>query len=210
MKIEDLDTPVLLVDADAFERNVARMAKLCADAGVACRPHAKAHKSPQVARIQMDAGVVGMCCAKLGEAEVMAAAGIEDLHITTPVVGAVQGHAADRGRPAVAGLGGRRRCGQYLRPRGGRADRGAEARRSCGGRCRPGPLRRSARPPRGRARAADRRPPVAPLSRPPGLSGPDPDAGGHRGAPRRREPRRWRRPSSRPVWCARPGWTSRC
>lgn len=87
MKIQDLDTPVLLVDADAFERNVARMAKLCADAGVACRPHAKAHKSPQVARIQMDAGAVGMCCAKLGEAEVMAAAGIEDLHITTPVVG---------------------------------------------------------------------------------------------------------------------------
>ena len=88
MKIEELDTPVLVVDADAFERNVARMARLCADAGVACRPHAKAHKSPQVARIQMEAGAVGMCCAKLGEAEVMAAAGIEDLHITTPVVGA--------------------------------------------------------------------------------------------------------------------------
>ncbi len=88
MKIEELDTPVLLVDADAFERNVARMARLCADAGVACRPHAKAHKSPQIARIQMEAGAVGMCCAKLGEAEVMAAAGIEDLHITTPVVGA--------------------------------------------------------------------------------------------------------------------------
>ena len=88
MKIEDLDTPVLLVAGDAFGRNVARMAKLCADAGIACRPHAKAHKSPQVARIQMEAGAVGMCCAKLGEAEVMAAAGIEDLHITTPVVGA--------------------------------------------------------------------------------------------------------------------------
>ena len=88
MRIEDLDTPVLLVDADAFERNVARMAKLCADAGIACRPHAKAHKSPEVARIQIEAGAVGMCCAKLGEAEVMAAAGIEDLHITTPVVGA--------------------------------------------------------------------------------------------------------------------------
>ena len=88
MKIEELDTPVLLVDADAFERNVARMARLCADAGVACRPHAKAHKSPKIARIQMEAGAVGMCCAKLGEAEVMAAAGIEDLHITTPVVGA--------------------------------------------------------------------------------------------------------------------------
>ena len=88
MKIAELDTPVLLVDADTFERNVARMAKLCADAGVACRPHAKAHKSPRVARIQMEAGAVGMCCAKLGEAEVLAAAGIEDLHITTPVVGA--------------------------------------------------------------------------------------------------------------------------
>ena len=88
MKIEELDTPVLLVDADAFERNVARMAKLCADAGIACRPHAKAHKSPEVARIQIEAGAVGLCCAKLGEAEVLAAAGIADLHVTTPVVGA--------------------------------------------------------------------------------------------------------------------------
>ena len=88
MKIDELDTPALLVDRDAFERNVARMAKLCADAGVACRPHAKAHKSPEVARIQVEAGAVGLCCAKLGEAEVMAAAGIEDLLITTPVVGA--------------------------------------------------------------------------------------------------------------------------
>ncbi len=88
MKIADLDTPVLLVDGDALERNVARMAALCAEAGVACRPHGKAHKSPHVARIQMAAGAAGLCCAKLGEAEVMAAAGIEDLHITSPVVGA--------------------------------------------------------------------------------------------------------------------------
>ena len=88
MKIAELDTPALLVDADAFERNVARMAKLCDDAGAELRPHAKAHKSPEIARIQMEAGAVGICCAKLGEAEVMAAAGIDDLLVTTPVVGA--------------------------------------------------------------------------------------------------------------------------
>ena len=87
MKIEDLDTPVLTVDAAAFERNIARMSALAADAGIACRPHAKAHKSPHVAKLQMAAGAVGVCCARLGEAEVMAEAGVEDILITSEVVG---------------------------------------------------------------------------------------------------------------------------
>ena len=87
MKVEDLDTPVLLVDRGALARNVARMAALAAGAGLACRPHAKAHKCPQVARLQVEAGAAGVCCAKLGEAEVMAAAGIGDVLVTTPVVG---------------------------------------------------------------------------------------------------------------------------
>jgi len=87
MKIDELDTPVLLIDLDAMERNMARMAELARDAGIACRPHAKAHKSPDIARLQIERGAVGICCAKLGEAEVMAAAGIPDILITTPVIG---------------------------------------------------------------------------------------------------------------------------
>ena len=87
MKTSELDTPVLLADGDAVERNMARMAKLVADAGIAWRPHAKAHKSPGVAKMQIAAGACGICCAKLGEAEVMAAGGSKDILITTPVIG---------------------------------------------------------------------------------------------------------------------------
>lgn len=87
MKAADLDTPVLLLDLDALERNLARMRDLAAAAGRRYRPHAKTHKSPDVARMQAEAGAAGVCCANLGEAEVMAAAGIDDILITTPVVG---------------------------------------------------------------------------------------------------------------------------
>jgi D-serine deaminase-like pyridoxal phosphate-dependent protein len=87
MKIEELDTPVLLVDAGALERNIAAMRDIAADAGVAYRPHAKTHKSPVIAQMQLNAGAVGLCCAKLGEAEIMAAAGIPDILITSQVVG---------------------------------------------------------------------------------------------------------------------------
>lgn len=87
MKLDELDTPVLLVDADALERNIARMRDLTNAAGIACRPHAKAHKTPVIAEMQIAAGAVGVCCAKLGEAEVLAANGIEDILITSPVIG---------------------------------------------------------------------------------------------------------------------------
>ena len=81
-------TPALLLDLDALERNIARMAELASGAGIAYRPHAKSHKSPVIARMQLAAGAAGVCCAKLGEAEVMAAAGIGDILITSPVIGA--------------------------------------------------------------------------------------------------------------------------
>jgi len=87
MKIADLDTPVLLVDRAALARNIARMQQMAAQAGIAYRPHAKAHKSPVIAEMQLAAGAVGQCCAKLGEAEVMVAGGVRDILITTPVVG---------------------------------------------------------------------------------------------------------------------------
>lgn len=88
MILDELDTPVLLVDLDALERNIARMRDLAAAAGIAYRPHAKAHKTPVIAAMQRAAGAVGVCCAKLGEAEVLAAGGVDDILITTPVIGA--------------------------------------------------------------------------------------------------------------------------
>lgn len=81
-----LNTPVLVLDLDALDRNIAVMARLAAERGVALRPHAKTHKSVDVARRQRAAGAIGLCCAKLGEAEALAEAGITGLHLTSPVV----------------------------------------------------------------------------------------------------------------------------
>jgi D-serine deaminase-like pyridoxal phosphate-dependent protein len=83
-----LNTPVLVLDVDALDANIAAMAAFAAGAGVALRPHAKTHRSVDIARRQIAAGAVGQCCAKLGEAEVLAAAGIGGLLITSPVVAA--------------------------------------------------------------------------------------------------------------------------
>ncbi|MET3525657.1 DSD1 family PLP-dependent enzyme [Phenylobacterium koreense] len=84
----DLNTPVLVLDVDALDRNIARMAELAKARGVRLRPHAKTHKSVDIARRQVAAGAVGLCCAKLGEAEALARGGIAGLHITSPVVSA--------------------------------------------------------------------------------------------------------------------------
>src|SRR5579885_3910005 len=81
-----LDTPALVIDLDALERNIAAMAAHARAAGVALRPHAKTHKSVAIARRQVEAGALGICCATLGEAEVMVAAGIPGVHITSPQV----------------------------------------------------------------------------------------------------------------------------
>jgi len=82
-----LPTPALVVDLDAFERNVACMAQRAAAAGLALRPHAKTHKSATIARRQIEAGAVGICCVKVGEAEALAQAGIRRVLVTSPVVG---------------------------------------------------------------------------------------------------------------------------
>jgi D-serine deaminase-like pyridoxal phosphate-dependent protein len=82
-----LTTPALVIDLDAMERNIARMAEHCRKHGVALRPHAKTHKSIRIAQLQVAAGAVGICAATLGEAEVLAGAGIPDVLITSPVVG---------------------------------------------------------------------------------------------------------------------------
>jgi D-serine deaminase-like pyridoxal phosphate-dependent protein len=83
---EQLSTPALLLDLDAFERNVAAMAAQMQNSGLALRPHAKAHKSIKVAQRQIGAGAIGICCATLGEAEVLGAAGVPGLLVTSPVV----------------------------------------------------------------------------------------------------------------------------
>lgn len=80
-----IDTPSLVLDMDAFEANLAAMARLARERGIGLRPHAKTHKCASIARLQLEAGAVGVCCAKLGEAEAMAAAGVGPLLITAPV-----------------------------------------------------------------------------------------------------------------------------
>jgi D-serine deaminase-like pyridoxal phosphate-dependent protein len=81
-----LDTPALLIDADALARNIAAMAVHARAAGVALRPHAKTHKSARIAEMQVAAGALGICCATVGEAEAMVAGGVPGVHITSPQV----------------------------------------------------------------------------------------------------------------------------
>jgi D-serine deaminase-like pyridoxal phosphate-dependent protein len=83
-----LNTPALVLDVAALDRNIAAMAAFAAAHGLKLRPHAKTHKSVDIARRQIEAGALGVCCAKLGEAEALAEGGIEGLLITSPVVGA--------------------------------------------------------------------------------------------------------------------------
>ena len=82
-----LDTPALVLDLDAFDHNVATMAALARERSIGLRPHAKTHKSVEIGRRQIEAGAVGLCCAKLGEAEVLAAGGLGRLLLTSPVRG---------------------------------------------------------------------------------------------------------------------------
>jgi D-serine deaminase-like pyridoxal phosphate-dependent protein len=83
----DVATPALVVDADVLDANLERGRRDFTRSGVHYRPHAKAHKSARIARKQIEHGAVGICCAKLGEAEALAAEGISDILITTPVIG---------------------------------------------------------------------------------------------------------------------------
>ncbi|MBW1699777.1 MAG: DSD1 family PLP-dependent enzyme [Deltaproteobacteria bacterium] len=85
--LEMVDTPALLIDLDAFERNLKKMAEAVRQMGVRLRPHAKTHKCPVIALKQMAAGAVGVCCQKVGEAEAMVYGGVCDVHITNEIVG---------------------------------------------------------------------------------------------------------------------------
>jgi D-serine deaminase-like pyridoxal phosphate-dependent protein len=83
-----LNTPVLIVDLDALARNINRMADYALAHRLTLRPHAKTHKSVEIATMQLEAGAAGVCCAKLGEAEALAEGGVQSILITSPVVSA--------------------------------------------------------------------------------------------------------------------------
>lgn len=85
MLLTELRTPAVLVEFERVRSNIARMQSTAAAHGLRLRPHAKTHKSPQIARWQLDAGAVGLCCAKLGEAEVFADAGVTDIRLPYPL-----------------------------------------------------------------------------------------------------------------------------
>ncbi len=85
MRLSDLPTPQVLIDRRRLLHNIERVQQLASAAGMRLRPHAKTHKSPVVARWQIERGAVGICCAKLGEAEVFVDAGIDDIRLPYPV-----------------------------------------------------------------------------------------------------------------------------
>ena len=87
MLIQDLDTPSVVVDLDIMEHNIERMAAYCRTKNIQLRPHIKTHKIPEIARLQIQSGAIGITAAKLSEAEIMADAGISDILIAYPIVG---------------------------------------------------------------------------------------------------------------------------
>jgi D-serine deaminase-like pyridoxal phosphate-dependent protein len=88
MKKLELDTPALVIDWDIMQRNINAMQKVADDAGIKLRPHTKTHKTPLISHLQTNAGAQGITVAKLGEAEVMYAGGIDDILIAFPLQGA--------------------------------------------------------------------------------------------------------------------------
>jgi D-serine deaminase-like pyridoxal phosphate-dependent protein len=131
--VSAIDTPALVLDLDAMERNLARMAAFARGAGVRLRPHAKMHKSAEIARLQVAAGAVGVCVQKTSEAEALAAAGIADIFVSNEVVAPAKlarlaalarALAARGGRLAVAvdGAEGVARLGDAARSAGAEID----------------------------------------------------------------------------------------
>jgi D-serine deaminase-like pyridoxal phosphate-dependent protein len=85
VRITEIPTPAVLVDSGRLNRNLDRMQSAATARGLRLRPHAKTHKSPHIAQLQIDRGAVGICCAKLGEAEVFGDAGIADIRLPYPL-----------------------------------------------------------------------------------------------------------------------------
>lgn len=87
MNINQLDTPVAIVELDKLEANIAKLQNYLAEHGLANRPHIKTHKIPEIAHMQVNGGAVGITCQKIGEAEVMAQAGIKDIFLPYNIIG---------------------------------------------------------------------------------------------------------------------------
>ena len=87
-RLEEVDTPALVLELDAFERNLRSLADAVSGRKVRVRAHAKTHKCPEIAKRQIAAGAIGVCCQKVSEAEAMVEAGIADVLVTNEVVGA--------------------------------------------------------------------------------------------------------------------------
>lgn len=85
-RVHNIDTPALVVDLDAMERNLQRMADFARKHQVRWRPHAKMHKSAELARLMVEAGASGCCVQKTSEAEIMADAGVGDIYISNQVI----------------------------------------------------------------------------------------------------------------------------
>ena len=88
--LEEIDTPALIVDLDAAEANIKALQDWCDANGTNARPHVKTHKSPYWARKQIEAGAIGVCAAKVGEAEAMVAGGVKDILIANQIVGPIK------------------------------------------------------------------------------------------------------------------------
>ncbi len=102
---DEIDTPALVLDLNAFERNMKRLQDALVGTGVRLRPHAKSHKCPDIALRQIKQGAVGICCQKVSEAAVFVAAGVQDVLITNQVVGAKKvAHALDLAERARIGV----------------------------------------------------------------------------------------------------------
>ena len=129
--VAEIDTPTLVVDLDAMNRNITRMAEFARKHNVRWRPHAKMHKSVELARLQIKAGAVGVCVQKTGEAEAMVAGGVHNVYISNEVIAPhklarvaalAQQLAAHNGQLAIAvdSLEGVRRLAQAMNDAGGK------------------------------------------------------------------------------------------
>src|SRR5262249_3409618 len=85
--VSEVDTPALLIELDALERNIAHMQAKVAGTRVSLRPHSKTHKSTAIAQMQIAAGAIGVCCQKVSEAEIMVDGGVRDVFVSNEVVG---------------------------------------------------------------------------------------------------------------------------
>jgi D-serine deaminase-like pyridoxal phosphate-dependent protein len=86
LKINDLETPALLVDREVMDHNLRKMQAMADSHGVSLRPHTKTHKCPEIAKLQLNQGAGGICVQKLSEAEVMVEAGVKGIFITNEIV----------------------------------------------------------------------------------------------------------------------------